>query len=79
MKFIIKFILLSNFENDFSKNRLGSFSWWKKSEKFFSKIFEVLYGEKKAQEESTIKVEKAVKELMKDFRERENKYLKSTE
>ena len=46
----------------------------------YSEMSEVLYGEKKTKEEilvDTKEMEKEVKDLMKDFRERENKYLKS--
>ena len=46
----------------------------------YSEMSEVLYGEKKTKEEilaDTKEMEKEIKDLMKDFRERENKYLKS--
>ena len=48
----------------------------------YSEMSEVLYGEKKTKEEilaDTIEMEKEIKDLMKDFRERENEYLKSKE
>lgn len=48
----------------------------------YSEMSEVLYGEKKTKEEilsDTKEMKEEVKELMKDFRERENKHLKSKE
>lgn len=48
----------------------------------YAAMSEVVYGEKKTKEEilaDTKEMEKEVKDLMKDFRERENKYLKSKE
>jgi len=48
----------------------------------YSEMSEVLYGEKKTKEEilaDTKEMEDEIKELMKDFRERENRYLKNKE